>query len=118
MSSLTLTFISLLLNGVKGQTTVPSGPTQPNIVKTCSIFHAVVAGDGCGSLEKKYGITHENFIKWNPDVSTDCSLNFWLDYAYCVGVGPTGPTQPNIAKNCLTWHTVADGDGCWSIEQK
>lgn len=30
---------------------------------------------------------------------------------------PNGPTFPNIAPNCNAYHTVVDGDGCWSISQ-
>src|SRR5687768_11383376 len=30
---------------------------------------------------------------------------------------PNGPTFENIAPNCNAYHTVVDGDGCWSISQ-
>lgn len=114
----TLTILSLFLSYATAQETTPAGPTQPNISKSCNAWHTVVDGDGCWSIEQKYSITHENFILWNPDVSNDCITNFWPTYSYCVGLGPTGATQPNIAKNCIAWHTVGDGDGCWSIEQE
>ncbi|KAH6847621.1 hypothetical protein B0I37DRAFT_431340 [Chaetomium sp. MPI-CAGE-AT-0009] len=30
---------------------------------------------------------------------------------------PNGPTFENIAPNCNAYHTVVEGDGCWSISQ-
>lgn len=114
-----LTGLSLLSSRVRAQDTTPTGSTQPNISKSCNGWHTVVNGDGCWSIEQKYGITHAQFLAMNPDVSQDCLTNFWPGSAYCVREGPPGPTQPNIAKNCNKWHTVGDGDtGCWSVEQK
>lgn len=42
-------------------------------------------------LEKKYSLTHAQFLAWNPAVSQDCVNGFWGDYAYCVGVGVSTP---------------------------
>ncbi len=69
------------------QDSSPTGPTLANIATSCNSWHTVVAGDGCWAIENEYGITHENFILWNPDISDDCATNFWAGYAYCVRVG-------------------------------
>lgn len=71
----------------------PAGPTSTDIAKNCNAFHTVVDGDGCWSIETKYGISHINFIKWNPGVSDDCLTNFWLGSSYCVGVGAVVSTN-------------------------
>ncbi|EEQ31172.1 LysM domain-containing protein [Microsporum canis CBS 113480] len=39
-------------------------------------------------------------------------------YVFAQDTTPKGPTQPDIAKNCNSWHTVGAGDTCWSIETK
>jgi hypothetical protein len=100
------------------QETSPAGPTFPDTAWDCSGWHTVVDGDSCWSLEQKYNITATQFLTWNPSVSEDCVTNFWLKNSYCVRVGAPGPTMPDIAVNCNKWHTVGDGDSCWSIEQK
>ncbi|KAF1359810.1 hypothetical protein EJ07DRAFT_82962, partial [Lizonia empirigonia] len=78
---------------VNAQDKSPTGPTHPNIAKNCNAFHTVVDGDGCWSVENKYGISHSDFITWNPDVSDDCLTNFWLGSSYCVGVGAVVSTS-------------------------
>lgn len=78
---------SFLVKLSNAQDQSPTGPTHSNIAKNCNAFHTVVDGDGCWSIENKYGISHDDFISWNPDVSDDCLTNFWLGSSYCVGVG-------------------------------
>ena len=93
----------------------PPAPAQPNTIATCNLWHVVTAGDSCYSIETSSGITHAEFLVWNPDVSNDCSQNFWGQYAYCVGA-PPAPTQPNTVANCKRWHVVTAGDSCSTIE--
>jgi len=35
------------------------------------------AGDDCGTVESAYGLTHAQFLAWNPAVSADCTSGFW-----------------------------------------
>ncbi|GAB0145996.1 hypothetical protein EsHS_00006410 [Epichloe bromicola] len=84
--------ICCLLSGLSNaQETSPKGPTFPGTVKNCNAWHTVVQGDSCATVETKYEIQHKQFIQWNPDVSQDCTKNFWLGNSYCVGVSKTPP---------------------------
>lgn len=85
-----LTAILLLVAGltpVLAQDKSPTGPTMPNTAPNCNAWYTIKKGDGCDTVEKQFKITPAQFFKWNPDVSSDCTKNFWLGNAYCVGVG-------------------------------
>jgi hypothetical protein len=60
-------------------------PIEPGMTASCKTFHKAVDGDECGTIANNAKITLENFIKWNPQVGSDCS-NLWLDYYVCIGV--------------------------------
>ncbi|KAI9041497.1 LysM peptidoglycan-binding domain-containing protein [Aspergillus affinis] len=66
----------------------PTGPTLPGTASNCNRWYKIKKGDGCDSVQKSFGISAKDFFAWNPDVSSDCLKNFWVDNAYCVGVGP------------------------------
>lgn len=72
--------------GALAQETRPSGPTQPGTASNCQSWYTIKSGDSCYSVETAFGITHAQFLKWNPAVSKDCLTNFWPKYSYCVGV--------------------------------
>lgn len=116
--------------------TSPKGPTFPGTVKNCNAWHTVVKGDSCATVETRYKIQHKQFIQWNPDVSDDCTKNFWLGNSYCVGVSKTppptttsstktndpptpapSPTQPGTTTKCNRWHVVVDRDDCAVVEK-
>lgn len=67
--------------------TEPPGPTMAGSPANCNNWYLVARGDTCGKVESKFGISHDQFLAWNPAISSDCSANFWLGEAYCVGVG-------------------------------
>ncbi len=116
-------------NGVSTPT-----PTQEGMVSNCAKFHKVVSGNTCSVITKQYGISIEDFYKWNPDVKDDCST-LLLDYHVCVGLigmtpGPTGtptptttgngistptPTQTGMVGNCNTFYKIKSGDNCAAI---
>jgi LysM repeat protein len=50
---------------------------------------AFAAGDSCSSVETAFSITAQQFLAWNPAVSSDCLSGFWAGYAYCVGTTDT-----------------------------
>ncbi|KAI1754110.1 hypothetical protein F4782DRAFT_529039 [Xylaria castorea] len=70
-------------------TTTPTGctsaptSTQPGAVCACKRWHKVVSGNTCDTIEKQYSITAAQFLKWNPQVGSDCST-LWLGYNVCV----------------------------------
>lgn len=83
----------LLAPITQAQDSTPNGETFPNIAANCNAYHTVVDQDNCATIVQTYGITLSQFHEWNPDVSDDCATNFWLGYAYCVGVGPALPSS-------------------------
>ncbi|KAF9876845.1 hypothetical protein CkaCkLH20_05691 [Colletotrichum karsti] len=117
----------------------PPGPTFTGSPSNCNKWYVISNGDNCGTVETKFGITHAQFIAWNPAVSNDCITNFWLGQAYCVGLGtaaptttkstsvsaslpgattPPGPTFTGSPSNCNRWYLIADGDNCGTVETK
>jgi LysM repeat protein len=118
----------------------PPGPTFTGSPANCNKWYVIASGDTCGSVEAKFGITHAQFISWNPAVSNDCVTNFWLGQAYCVGLGqsapsttttttstttraagsstPPGPTFTGSPAKCNSWYLIVDGDTCGSVEAK
>lgn len=112
--STSLLVLILLVQLARCQDTSPSGPTMPNIASNCNAFYTVVegAGDSCWSITQKFGITLDQFYEWNPDVTDDCTVNFWPTYSYCVGVGPvvsTSTTTTTSAKPTTTAPTTTVG---------
>ncbi|CCF47753.1 LysM domain-containing protein, partial [Colletotrichum higginsianum] len=100
-------------------------------------WHVVVSDDSCHSVADGAGISLDQFYDWNPAVSRDCSTNFWLGQAYCVGISgdvggtgttkpptttsaapttskpsPPGPTHTSQPSNCNKWDIVESGDAC------
>ncbi|EZF35126.1 hypothetical protein H101_01329 [Trichophyton interdigitale H6] len=64
----------------------PGAPTMTGQPSACNKWHTVTNGESCTVIPKKFGITLEQFLAWNPTVKSDCTENFWAGYAYCVGV--------------------------------
>ncbi|ORY64855.1 uncharacterized protein BCR38DRAFT_431162 [Pseudomassariella vexata] len=114
-------------------TTGPPAATHTGQPANCDEWHVVVDDDTCTSIEQAYSITAPQFLAWNPAVSADCSTNFWLGYAYCVGVSDDTPTvtttrttaaptttpsvpspvqEGNAVSNCVAYGQAADGDWC------
>ncbi|KAF2007436.1 carbohydrate-binding module family 50 protein [Amniculicola lignicola CBS 123094] len=77
---------SVILATVIAQDSSPGGPVHPGQPSNCNGWHTVVFGDNCQSVARRYGISMQQFLAWNPAVSSDCLSNFWLESAYCVRV--------------------------------
>lgn len=139
--------------------TSPDEPTQTGTIATCNLWYDVVEGDSCvytfflsqeiclgknffdlysiigSSVEEAFGITSDQFLAWNPAVSSDCETGFWVSDSYCVGTGtaavssattttsssasktavttgPDKPTPTGQASNCNTWYDVVSGNTC------
>ncbi|OBT71284.1 hypothetical protein VF21_09606 [Pseudogymnoascus sp. 05NY08] len=120
--------------------TTPDKPTMTGIAANCNKFYAVVTGDDCETVAAAFKITKQQFLAWNPAVSSDCATNFWLGESYCVGTGKAGvsstkstkstnsdaphttvhtkpdkPTQTGTICNCNKWYDVVEGDDCGTI---
>ncbi|KAL4739523.1 hypothetical protein BDV11DRAFT_169938 [Aspergillus similis] len=102
-------------------------------------------GFGCSTLESDYHVTLAELLAWNSWMGSDCdaalfqNLSTYDTRAICIGVGssssptPTatttatatittsssvGPTQTDTVAGCNEFYTVADGDGCDTIENE
>ncbi|CAK7243242.1 MAG: hypothetical protein STHCBS139747_004755 [Sporothrix thermara] len=100
-------------------TGVPS-PLQPGTFSNCSLYHQIVAGDLCSSIEAAAGISAAEFFAWNSGVNTACTNIFLGDYLCVAGggatTGPPSPLQPGTETNCTSYHLVVSGDTCAAIE--
>ncbi|KAB8255517.1 hypothetical protein BDV32DRAFT_161883 [Aspergillus pseudonomiae] len=121
----------------------PPAPTQTGIPANCNAFYVAKAGDDCGTVAAKFGITKGQFHEWNPAISSDCSSGFWAKEAYCVGVSgtsstpitsisastptstsastlvvPPAPTQSGIPANCDAYYVAQAGDDCDTVASK
>jgi hypothetical protein len=119
-------------------TPTPPADTHPGQPANCNKWHVVKDGDTCPSVEALYMISADQFFAWNPAVSKDCGTNFWLGYAYCVGISgmtpttptttPTTTTQPsnmpsptqdgNAVSNCNAYGQAQDGDWCAAFAER
>ncbi|TFK91429.1 carbohydrate-binding module family 50 protein [Polyporus arcularius HHB13444] len=61
-----------------------SGTLTPG--QGCKAYYTVASGDNCGVIDTKFGITLAQFIKWNPEINSQCT-NLQLGVQYCVS-GP------------------------------
>ncbi|CAK7197530.1 hypothetical protein SEUCBS139899_000178 [Sporothrix eucalyptigena] len=137
-------FILALAGPALSQDSTPAGPTQTGTIATCNKWYLVQKGNSCVTVTHQFGITLAQFLAWNPAVSSDCTVNFWGGYAYCVGVGasvpststisrttttttknviptetkPPGPTMTGSPANCNNWYLVVHGDTCGKVESK
>ena len=125
--------------GTPGPT--PPADTQPGQPKDCNKWDIVDDGENCDTMATAAGISRSQFLAWNPAVSQDCSQNFWLGYAYCVGVAnavtstttastsvtemPPGPTKPPAdhlqagqPENCSKWDQAVTGDFCGKLAER
>ncbi|KAK0613261.1 hypothetical protein B0T14DRAFT_438148 [Immersiella caudata] len=134
-----LLYLSAVAGVVLGQSMSPPGPTHAGVATNCNKWVVAKKGDNCATVENQAKITHAQFLSWNPAVSNDCITNFWVDYAYCVGVGASvsttgrtstqrtttspatpvtsipGPTFTGTPPNCNAWHLVKQGEDCSTI---
>ncbi|KAF0328369.1 hypothetical protein K4K61_007357 [Colletotrichum sp. SAR11_59] len=113
----------------------PPGPTMSGSPANCNKWALVTDGLSCTDMASEAGISLEQFLAWNPAVSSDCLTNYWLGEAYCVGVSddgattttaaaatttapttskvtPPGPTMTGSPADCNKWSVVTDGLSC------
>lgn len=84
----------------------PGRNTFSGIASNCNAFHTVKKGDNCDTIVSQYGITHAEFLEWNPAVSKDCSKNFWVIYAYCVGVDQDALSTGSLQSSSFSTFTT------------
>ena len=57
---------------------------DPNTIKSCIYYYDNRGGQKCETVRKNYGISPENFHRWNPSISVTCEG--WTYQSYCVAV--------------------------------
>jgi LysM repeat protein len=107
----------------------PPAPTMSGEPDNCNEWAVVTDGLSCTDMASQAGLTLEQFLAWNPAVSSDCAINYWLGEAYCVGIAggstptttakpttgkptPPAPTMSGEPDNCNKWAVVTDGLSC------
>ncbi|KAM0272220.1 hypothetical protein ACHAQH_008779 [Verticillium albo-atrum] len=110
-------------NGV----TTPT-PNQPGMATNCNKFHLIRDTTTCAGIVDYNKITLANFLRWNPNVGSNCQ-NLQLGTYACAGViggtpTPTStgngvstptPNQPGIVTNCNKFHLIRDTTTCQGI---
>jgi LysM repeat protein len=116
-----------------------NGPVEPDTDPDCNYYDTAYSeSDDCVYFEDYWGITHDQFVDWNPSVKDDCS-GIKVGNSYCVEVArkpPTStsasasevpsatgspkpsPTQEGLIESCTTFHKGEKGDTCDKIVNK
>ncbi|KAK3901605.1 hypothetical protein C8A05DRAFT_34695 [Staphylotrichum tortipilum] len=94
--------------------TTPPAPTFTGSPSSCNKWYVIASGDTCAAVETKFGISHADFIAWNPAVSNDCATNFWLGQAYCIvdgdDCGKVEATFGITHAQFIAWNPVVSSD--------
>ncbi|KAF7378494.1 hypothetical protein MSAN_00276800 [Mycena sanguinolenta] len=107
--------------------TIPPTPTnaaQGSAPSGCLEWYTVVSGDGCTSIQQKFGLSAAQFAALNPELTSTCT-NLGLGEAYCVrAIGQISAAVPTNAvagtdnEDCAKYDTVISGDSCSAIETR
>ncbi|KAI5918691.1 hypothetical protein F4810DRAFT_704010 [Camillea tinctor] len=61
----------------------PARPASDGTMENCGLYYDVTAGDTCQNIVLQSGITHDEFLKLNTQIYSNCT-NLWLDCSYCI----------------------------------
>ncbi|KAI1747118.1 LysM domain-containing protein [Xylaria castorea] len=117
----------------------PKYPYDPNTSEYCSYWVDITsASTKCTSLPGQWGISLEDFLRWNPSLAPDCGA-LTVQYSYCVetygepsptdggpgstpspttpsnGIETPQPVQPGMVDNCDAFYFVPMDEGCQAI---
>ncbi|KHN94356.1 Peptidoglycan-binding lysin domain protein [Metarhizium album ARSEF 1941] len=120
------------------------GPFAPGTASDCAYYDAAAdSSQTCRQFEAAWGISHDDFVAWNPSVQSDCS-GIEVGVSYCVGVSnvlprssrterstavidssfdkrspaPPSPMEPDTEEECQKYYRVVSGDTCVKIVRK
>ncbi|KAJ6534398.1 hypothetical protein B0H19DRAFT_1185942 [Mycena capillaripes] len=103
---------------------VPANAAPGSGPKGCLRWYTVANGDGCTSIQTKFGLSVSQFSALNPELTSTCT-NLVLGDAYCVrAIGQISAVVPPNAisgtdnDNCAKYDTVISGDSCGAIESR
>ncbi|KAF2818195.1 hypothetical protein CC86DRAFT_337458 [Ophiobolus disseminans] len=117
-----------------------NGPIDPSTTKNCNWYDdAKTASENCAYFEDFWGISHADFVKWNPSVKNDCS-GIVIGNSYCIEVLPPppatvtsssssttptptkivkpSPTQDGLVDSCTNFYFAVKSDNCQKIANK
>ncbi|RYO86656.1 hypothetical protein DL764_008976 [Monosporascus ibericus] len=140
-----LLFHALLMAGTAASTTKAAravrrqdGPVDPGTAPDCTFFDtAYDKSYNCQYFEESWGISHADFVAWNPSVKDDCS-GIKVGNSYCIEVNngeprptttsasstvqptPTekpkpSPTQDGLIDTCNKFYFAVKSDTCNKI---
>ncbi|KAI4233605.1 MAG: hypothetical protein LQ349_004318 [Xanthoria aureola] len=113
--------------------TAAPAPTQAGIIPICNSYAKAVGGDYCQKFAQANSITPDQLYAWNNILGSggsNCSIQFFANYYYCVGVSggtatsslppaPTttsttapSPTQTGIPSYCNKYGQAQPGTSC------
>ncbi|KAL4951977.1 hypothetical protein BDW69DRAFT_201055 [Aspergillus filifer] len=72
----------------------PTALTRPGTVENCNRWYTPKKDDKCDRITRSFEISLDDFYKWNPSLKENCEINFWAEYACCVGVGKAPQPAP------------------------
>ncbi|KAI0439810.1 hypothetical protein F4803DRAFT_529643 [Xylaria telfairii] len=106
-----------------------NGPVDPKTDPDCTYYDtAYDSSNDCAYFEEWWGLSHTDFVAWNPSVKSDCS-GLVVGNSYCVevtrkpttttsgGTTPTAspkpsPTQDGLIESCTTFYKAVKKDTC------
>jgi hypothetical protein len=115
-----------------------TGTVPPDTASDCTFYDTAVDSTyTCAYFEENWGLTHAEFVDYNPSVGSDCS-GIKVGYSYCVEVNnglprPTttsktssavatttgsakpSPTQDGLVSTCTRFYLAVSGDTCQKI---
>ncbi|KAI0186046.1 LysM domain-containing protein [Xylaria flabelliformis] len=117
----------------------PKYPYDPNTSEYCSYWVDITSDNTkCTSLPDQWGISLEDFLRWNPSLAPDCSA-LTVQHSYCVetygepsptdggpgstpspttpsnGIDTPQPVQPGMVDNCDAFYFVPKDESCQTI---
>ncbi|GIJ81614.1 hypothetical protein Asppvi_000113 [Aspergillus pseudoviridinutans] len=111
------------------------GPVDPGTATDCTWYDTALDKTyTCQWFEFNWGLSHQDFVSYNPSVKDDCS-GIKVGNSYCVEVNhgtprpttttPTStatpkpsPTQDGLIDTCTTFYMAVAGDTCDKIVAK
>ncbi|KAH7041444.1 uncharacterized protein B0I36DRAFT_345046 [Microdochium trichocladiopsis] len=79
--------------------------SDPNTISSCSFWYDNDGSLACDVLPPGFGITLEQFVAWNPSLTSACG-NFRKGWSYCVEISqidvPNPPVSPSPTKGPTT----------------
>ncbi|KAH8895800.1 hypothetical protein GQ53DRAFT_838731 [Thozetella sp. PMI_491] len=81
-----LLFSSARVSFGRSIVTRQDGIVDPGIAPNCVAYDlATQSASTCAFFESQWGISHQDFIRWNPSIKADCS-GIQVGHSYCVDV--------------------------------